>query len=309
MDAAVARPVRQQLLRAVDRLQQQEVRDVGDAARARRGEPRRQRLAALVQHAGELGEQAGQRRRRRTGKRRRDPLIVQHHPAVGADLDDAGEADAVIAGAVFGLEHVAQAQPADLHVGGLRRAGMGVVGLEAALLVAAFGGAVGRDLDRSGLSHRQHEIDDGVARRLRQVERNRLVGLAGQGERRAVLEHAAAACQGELAGAEQVAVDRRLGQAPAMRTQGRRCGRAPALRASGPAAGSAAPAGTFLPARRRGWTRSCGLQHGSVAANGERKLASARSRRSGLWLAIEHGRFRETARRRRGSARRAWATT
>src|SRR4029077_17893778 len=48
---------------------------------------------------------------------------------------------------------------------------------------------------------------------------NRLVGLARQGEGCTVLEHAAAACQGELAGAEQVAVDRRLRQAPAMRTQ------------------------------------------------------------------------------------------
>ena len=53
-----------------------------------------------------------------------------------------------------------------------------------------------------------------------QVERHRLVGLAGQGERRAVLEHAAAALQRELAGGEQVAVDHPLGQSPAMRTQG-----------------------------------------------------------------------------------------
>ena len=121
MDVAVARPVGQQLLRAIDRLQQQKVRDVRHAARARRGKPRRQRLAALVQHAGELREQAGQRRRRGTYQGRCNPLVVQSHPTVRTDLDHAGKPDAVIAGAVVGLEHVAQAQSSDLHFGRLGR--------------------------------------------------------------------------------------------------------------------------------------------------------------------------------------------
>jgi hypothetical protein len=107
-----------------------------------------------------------------------------------------------------------------LDVGGLRRAGMGIVSLETALLIAAFGRAVGRDLDRSGLAHRQYQIDDGVARGLWQVKRYGLVGFARQSEGGAVLEYPAAARQGELACSQQVAIDRGFGKTPSIRTQG-----------------------------------------------------------------------------------------
>ena len=97
----------QQFLPAVDRLQQQKIGNLGDAPRAGLGEARRERLAALVQHAGELGDQAGKRHRGGADQCRRDPLVVEPGAPVGGDLDDAGEADAVVARALVGFEQIA----------------------------------------------------------------------------------------------------------------------------------------------------------------------------------------------------------
>ena len=211
-------PVRQHVLPAVDRLQQQEVGDLRDTRLARRGHPRGQRLAALVQHPRQLGDQAGQRRGGGTHQRRRDPSLIQDDAAIGGDLGHPRQADAQIAGALVGLQQVAQAQPADLQFGRLRRCRVRVVGLERPCGVAALGGAVG-DLDRARLADRQRQVDQHVARAVRQFERRRMVGLAGQRERRAVLEHAGGGCEREAAGAEQVAIQRVVHQPPGMRPQ------------------------------------------------------------------------------------------
>ena len=153
-----------------------------------------------------------------TDQRRRNPPFIQDDAAIGGDLGHARQADAQIAGAFVGLQQVAHAQPADLQLRRLRRRRMRVVRLERPRGVAALGGAVG-DLDRARLADRQREIDQHVARALRQLERRRMVGLAGQRERRAVLEHAGGGGERETAGAEQVAIERVFHQAPGMRPQ------------------------------------------------------------------------------------------
>ena len=78
-------------LRAVDRLQQQEVGDLGDAAAARLRQPRRQRLAALVQQAAQLAHVAVEDLVALRVQHRRDVLGVEHQLVVGAPLDDAGQ--------------------------------------------------------------------------------------------------------------------------------------------------------------------------------------------------------------------------
>ena len=130
MHVAGVCPVREDILPAVDRLQQQEVRDLRDAGLARLGHAGRQRLAALVQHAGHFGDQAGQRHGGRADQRGRDPSFVQHDAVFGGHLGDAGQADAEVAGALLGFQQVAHVQPADLQFRGLGRGGLGVVGLE-----------------------------------------------------------------------------------------------------------------------------------------------------------------------------------
>ena len=55
--------------------------------------------------------------------------------------------------------------------------------------VTAFGPVVG-DFDAAGLTDRQREIDQRVARAVGHVDRRGMVGFAGQHEGRAVLEHA-----------------------------------------------------------------------------------------------------------------------
>ena len=123
------------------------------------------------------------------------------------------------AGAVFRLKHVAQPQPADLHLGRLGGAGMGIIGFKPALIVAAFGRRISGDLHRAGLAHRQHQIDDGIARRLRQIQRHRLIRLPRQGEGSAILKHTTRIGQRELPGGQQVAVDGEFRQPPAIRAQ------------------------------------------------------------------------------------------
>src|SRR6185437_10876466 len=112
---------------------------------------------------------------------------------VRAHFDHAGKSDPVIARPILGLEHIAQSQASDLHFGGLRRAGMGIVSLERTLFVAALGGAVRRDLDRSRLAHGEHQINDRVARGFRQVKWYRLISLPRQRKRGAVFEYATGA--------------------------------------------------------------------------------------------------------------------
>ena len=74
----------------------------------------------------------------------------------------------------------------------------------------------------AGLAHRQGEVDHAVARALGQVERRGRVGVAGDGEGRAVLHDAGRRGEGEPARGEQVAVEREFGDAPGMRAQRRR---------------------------------------------------------------------------------------
>ena len=146
-------------------------------------------------------------------------LVVEPGAPVGGDLDDAGKPDQVVARTLVGFEQIAQAQPPDLQRGRLRGGGMGVVGLEIAQRVAAVDAVAGGDLDRAGLTHRRRQIDHRVARTLLQVERGRVIGLAGDGEGGPVLEHTGRRGQREPAGRQQVAVDRHLGYSPGMRTQ------------------------------------------------------------------------------------------
>ena len=212
---------------AVDGLQQQEIRHLGHAARAGLAEPRTQRLGPLAQHAHQLAQHIGQRRHGGDAQGGRDVAVVDHHAAVGLHFDDAGQAQAGEAGAFLALQHVAQPGAAHRQLGRQGGVGMGVVGLEGAQGVARGGTlrAFGRGHFRAArLAHRQGQVDDLVARALDQVERPGLVGGAGDGEGRAVLEHAGDARQRELARAQQVAVKRQLGYAPGMRTQRRGAG-------------------------------------------------------------------------------------
>jgi hypothetical protein len=88
---------------------------------------------------------------------------------------------------------------------------MRVEGLEAAHAVPgirhvrAFGEG---DLRAARLAHRECQVDDAVARALRQVERRRLVGMAGHGEGGAVLHDAGGGRNRELPRRQQVTVER-----------------------------------------------------------------------------------------------------
>ena len=224
MDVAGIGPMGEQLLPAVDRLQQQKVVDLGDAARAAGAVSRAASASPRwLSIPGELGDHAGQRQRRRAHERRRNPALVEGGPPVRRHLGDAGETDAEIARALLRLEHVAQSQTGDLQRRRLRRGGVRVVSFELAQRVAAFA-AVHGDLDSSGLADRGGEIDDGIARALGQIERRRMIGFARDRERRAVLEDADRRAQRKPAGRQQVAIDRHLDDAPGVRTQRRRAG-------------------------------------------------------------------------------------
>ena len=117
-------------LRAVHRLQQQEVGDLGDAAAAGLRQARRQRLAALVQQAAELAHVAVEDRMALRVHHRRDVLGVEHQLVVGPPLDHPGHADGGIAFAGVALEHQAQVQPADLDRGVAIDVGVAVADLD-----------------------------------------------------------------------------------------------------------------------------------------------------------------------------------
>ena len=108
MDVGGSGVVRQQRLVAVKKQEHEEIGDIARAlGRARAGNELGIMLAAMVKEADQLGEESGQRRRRRTDQRRRDILVVEHDGPVGLHLDDAREAEARVAGALLGLQHVA----------------------------------------------------------------------------------------------------------------------------------------------------------------------------------------------------------
>ena len=191
----------------------------------------------------------------RTHQRRRDPSLIQDDAAIGGDLGDARQADAQIAGALLGLEQVAQAQPADLQLRRLRRGGMRVVGLERTRGVAALGGVVG-DFDRAGLADRQRQIHQHVARAVRHVraaadDRSRRAARTAcrPRTRRRRTPARSGRCRAGRDPARIRPAPRDAAAAPAR-------GRAPAAPSSDPAAGSAACAGTCLPARPRGSSSS-----------------------------------------------------
>ena len=96
---------------------------------------------------------------------------------------------------------------------------MRVVGLEIAQRVAPLGAVAVGDLHSPQLAHRRRQIDERIVRAFGQVERRRMIGVAGDREGRAVLEDSGGGGEREPAGREQVAVDRHLDHAPRVRAQ------------------------------------------------------------------------------------------
>ena len=96
---------------------------------------------------------------------------------------------------------------------------MGIESLERFGGVAAFGRGVG-NLYRAGLTDGQCEINQHVARVVRDIQRRGMIGLSRQNEGRAVFEYPGGGCQREAAGRQQIAIQRIFDQAPGMRPQG-----------------------------------------------------------------------------------------
>ena len=151
--------------------------------------------------------------------------------------------------------------------------GMGVEGFETlqpvagAATVRAFGEG---DLRAARLADRRRQVHHRVAGALRQVERQRLVGLAGNGEGGAVLQHASGIGEGEFfrrpAGrGRATAPSRPMDVGAAVR-----CVPAADAPGSGPAAGSAGRGGTSPPARPPCRTSS------SIPPTAQPAVASAR---------------------------------
>jgi hypothetical protein len=154
-------------LRAVHRLQQQEVGDLGDAAAAGLRQARRERFAALMQQAADLAHVAVEDLVALRVHHRRDVLGVEHQLVVGPALDDAGHADGGIALAGVALEHQAQVQPADLDRGVAVDVGVAVADLDLGHGVARPhrpGRLLGVRLDDAGALQDEGENDALVAR-------------------------------------------------------------------------------------------------------------------------------------------------
>jgi hypothetical protein len=105
---------------------------------------------------------------------------------------------------------------------------VGVEGLEALLRVARTR-IVGtcllqRDFVVAILMQRQRQVNNRVAGALRQIQRQRCIRAAWNGEWRAVLHDSGCHRQGKAPGRQQVAIDRQLSQAPRMRAQRSRSG-------------------------------------------------------------------------------------
>ena len=171
---------------------------------------------------------------------------------IGLHLDDAREAEAQVAGALLGLQHVAQPQAPDAQTGHAFDTGIGVGRLVFAGAMA--GGrlvlAVGGHLEAAGLPDRQRQIDEAVARVLRHVQRRRMIDILRHGEGRAVLQDAAAGRDRKLARRQQLAIDLEFGEAPGMRAQAADAAAHELLGRSGRTAGNAGRGGTCPPSRR-----------------------------------------------------------
>ena len=113
MDALGGGQMRQQRLAAVDRLQQQEIGDLGDALGVRLGDAMGQGLATVVDQALQLVEEARQHRRGAAIEAGRNVMGVENHALVGPHLDHAGQPEAGVAGPLVGFEGKAKAQLAD----------------------------------------------------------------------------------------------------------------------------------------------------------------------------------------------------
>jgi hypothetical protein len=113
-------------------LQQQEIRLFGNASGPAAGQAGAEFLGALVDHAGEFADEAGQRRCGAAAQDGRDEALVKGDGFVGGDFPNFGDGDALVAGAVFLAEDQAGAEMADDEVGWFGGAGVGVGGLELA---------------------------------------------------------------------------------------------------------------------------------------------------------------------------------
>ena len=146
----------------VDRLQQQEVGDFGDAAAARLRQACSERLATLMQEALQFTDVAGQEFVAATGEAWRDEGIVQQQLLVGATLAHPEYAERRPGVGGVALAHEFQAQVADLDQR-LLRIGEGVVrdpqladhiAREAA---GVFARHVGLQTSRPAQGHAEHD--------------------------------------------------------------------------------------------------------------------------------------------------------
>jgi len=214
------RPVREQRLPAIQRLQQHELRDIGDAAAAGLRQPRRVAFAALLHHAQQFGDEVHQRRRGGEPQHGGHEAFVHHDAPIRLHLGDPRERQAGEAGAFLSLQQKAQAWPGHLELGGERAVRMRVEGFEAPQCEACGGVAwpvAERDFRAAGLPHGRRQIDDGVAGAVRNVDRWRLIGGVRDGEDGAILQHAGRRGERELTSGQQVAIQRKLRQAPGER--------------------------------------------------------------------------------------------
>jgi hypothetical protein len=170
-----------------------------------------------------LGKEPGERLGGGAIERRWDEGLVEDDLLVGADLGDAGKAETDEPGPIRAFRDEAQAQLADLDIGGGARRAARIADL---LLVngkasGALRCVLRRGFRRAGLITRQSVLDDAVPRVLGNLQRDWVVRLVGDRERRSIFEDAPRLEDREFAEAQHVAIELQLGEAPGKRAQRR----------------------------------------------------------------------------------------
>jgi len=227
MQRVALRQVREPRVVAVGDLQHHEVADLADALLLRLVQPGGQRVGAMPHQVARLDQVVLQAREAAAVDRRRDEALVQHQLAGAAALDDARHRDAAEARARILVQHQAQVQLAQLHVGRIADA-LHVV-LDAQVLADEArerrrGTGVDRELRHARAHQRQRQVHHGVLDLGSDLERQRRGVFLGDGERRAVRHHAARRLDRQPADLERLFLEPQAAQAPARREHARRAG-------------------------------------------------------------------------------------
>ena len=239
--------MREQRLVAVDRLQHQEVGELGRRAPAGRRDASGERFATLMEQPEQLGGEGRQPTRRPHMQHGRNEVVVEHDLLVGPAFDHVRERHAGVGLGDVARQQQPRAQRPHFEQRRVSAARRRIARLHLAhVMPHQFVGArltVGFELARAAQRH--GKIQDLIAdvrcrcRSASAADRRRASETAcRRGTRRPARRNA------ELADAQKIAFELDLGEAPAVRDERTGTASRRSARSSAPAAGSAGAAGT-----------------------------------------------------------------